>query len=256
MKPENMAEKQEAALEDRLTKLENGMKFLEARAAIADLMGRYAFYYTAGQGERIVEELWTERDAASLEYGASGVYRNLWKVKTFYFKEKIPGRLSTLALSTPHLEVDTDGESARGLWTAFCTETDAGDLGSCPPEKSDSRRRLLSGRTSTGEEYRAEILLQRYDVDFIRENGVWKILHLHVYELFRCPYDRDWVVYAKERFATDGIWLEALFETPMPLPEASHGENLPSGPSTRHWQYTTQALAAENEILCGALAQP
>lgn len=68
-------------------------------------------------------------------------------------------------------------------------------------------------------------------------------------ELFRCPYDRDWVTYAGERFATDGIWLESLFETPMPLPEESHGENLPSGPSSRHWQYTTKALAEENQIL-------
>lgn len=229
-------------VEERLLRLEEKMRLAEARAAIADLMGRYAFYCGAGCGERIVTELWAKGDEVSLEYGASGVYREHWKVETFYYKRAVPGKLTTVSFSTPLLSVSADGESARGIWTAFSTETDAGDLGGAVPEFSDTRRALLSSETEDGKRYRAEILLQKYDVEFVLEEGIWKILHLHVSEYFRCPYDRDWVRYAKERFATDGMWLEALFESSKPLPPQSHGENLPSASSTEHWQYTPERL--------------
>lgn len=229
-------------IEERLFRLEERMRQSEARAAIADLMGRYAFYCGAGCGERILAELWTKSDEASLEYGASGVYKEHWKVETFYQKEPVPGKLTTLSFSTPLLQVSPDGESARGIWMAFSTETDAGDLGAAVPDISDARRALLSSETAEGKCYRAEILLQKYDVDFVVEDGEWKILHLHVSEYFRCPYDRDWVIYAKERFLTDGMWLESLFASSKPLPLKSHGENLPSGPSTEHWQYGTDRV--------------
>ncbi len=238
----NNSEDRLKEIERKLAELEDRLRIQDARSAIADLMGRYVFYYSAGQGERIVDELWTKSDEAAIEYGASGVYKNLWKIKTFYIKEQIPGKMTTLALSSPILEIGSDGRSARGLWTAFCTETDAGDLSRVPPGESDERRALLTSRTPEGKYYRAEVLLQKYDVRFAAEGGEWKITQLHVGECFRCPYDRDWVLYAKERFGTDGMWLESLFETPMPLPAVSHGENLPSGSSTWHWQYTTDGI--------------
>lgn|GEM_PF-685667 len=229
-------------IEERLSELEQKVQAQEARMAISDLMGRYVFYYSAGAGERIVDELWTKSEDASLEYGASAQYENLWKIKTFYFKDPVPGKMNTLALSSPILSISNDGMRACGLWTAFGTETDAGDLGGCVPGEFDGRRVLLSSHTDDGKSYRAEVLLQKYDVTFILEDGAWKILRLHVGEFFRCPYDRDWVLYAKERFETDGMWLESLFETSMELPPIAHGENLPSGPSTWHWQYTTEAV--------------
>lgn len=125
---------------------------------------------------------------------------------------------------------------------AFSTETDGGDLGPVPPADSDTRRVLLSSMAEDENRYRAEILLQNYDVDFVLEEGAWKICRLHVREYFRCPFDKDWVRYARERFVTDGMWLESLFESPMPLPQESHGENLPSGSSTSHWQYVPDRL--------------
>lgn len=227
----------EKSVEERILRLEEKAKQSEARIAIADLMGRYAFYCGADLKEKILTDLWTKSDEASLEYGASGVYKERWKVETFYNKKAVPGKMTTLSFSTPLLEVSQGGERARGLWMAFSTETDAGDLGIAPPDRADGRRALLSSITPDGRRYRAEILLQKYDVDFVLEDGAWKILHLHVSEYFRCPYDKDWVRYAGERLMTDGMWLESLFESSKPLPPQSHGENLPSGPSTEHWQY-------------------
>ena len=229
-------------MERRLQQLEARMEQLEARQQICDLMGRYAVYYGAGWGERIVGELWSQQDDVSLEYGASGIYDGLWKVKTFYLNRDIPGKLDTIALSSPSLILSQEGDTARGSWTAFGTQTDAGDLGPEPVTEESNRRALFSSADAQGRQYRAEVLLQRYEVEFRREQGGWKIQRLHVLEYFRCPYDKDWVAYARERFDSDGVWLEFLFDTPMPFPPESHGENLPSRATSDHWQYTLEGL--------------
>lgn len=226
-------------LEQRLSRLEHRLLTLEDRAAVENLMARYAFYFSAGQGRRIVPELWSRDDEASLEYGASGVYRNLWKVKTFYVNAEIPGYLQTCTLASQWLKISESGTEARGAWMAVCTETDAGDLSAQPPTEGDQRRILLSSRTENGQAYRAEVLLQKYEVLFRKEEGQWRIFRLHVSEFFRCPAGSDWVRYAKTRQVTDGMWLESLFETPDPIPSF---ENLPNGPTTYHWQYDTDVL--------------
>ena len=33
---------------------------------------------------------------------------------------------------------------------------------------------------------------EKYGVDFIREDGAWKIWHMHVFYMFRSPYDSWW----------------------------------------------------------------
>lgn len=211
---------------------------MQAKEEISGLMGRYAVYYSANCGRRIMDELWSQSEDIRFEYSASGVFRRRWQIMTYYVNEAYPGRLNTLAFSSPAIVVSEDGLSAKGSWTAFGTETDAGDLGPVPVTEESNRRALLSSETEDGKQYRAEVLLQRYEVEFCKEETGWKILHLHVIEYFRCPYDRDWVRYAEARFATDGVWIENLFVTPDPLPEDSHGENLPSLATTSHWQYT------------------
>lgn len=236
-------------LEEQSTAMERKLAALEARAEISDLMGRYAVYFSADCGERIMEELWCQGDDVSLEYGASGIYDGHWKVKTFYVNEPIPGKLNTIAFSSPSIAVAEDGVTARGSWTAFGTETDAGDLGSAPVTEESNRRVLLSSETADGKQYRAEVLVQRYEAEFCREERGWKIRRLHVAEYFRCPYGKDWVAYARERFGTDGMWLESLFETPMPFPAEAHGENLPSRSTSYHWQYTLDGLPGKRAQL-------
>lgn len=55
----NDLERRLQKLEAQNSALERQLSELRARAEIADLMGRYAVYYGAGWGERIVSELWS-----------------------------------------------------------------------------------------------------------------------------------------------------------------------------------------------------
>lgn len=226
-------------LAQRLEALEQRVSLLEDKAAIENLMAKHNYYFSAGQGRRIVPELWTKDEKASLEYGASGVYGALWKVLTFYVNDEVPGRFATFTAANQWLSVAGDGRTARGVWMVVGTETDAGDLSGRPPAQDDQRQVLLSSQTPSGERYRAEVLLQKHEARFVKEDGCWKIHDLHIGEYFRCPAGSDWVACAKTRQVTDGMWLEYLFETPDPLPAR---ENLPSGATTWHWQYDVDAL--------------
>jgi hypothetical protein len=38
----------------------------------------------------------------------------------------------------------------------------------------------------------------KYGADFKKEEGRWKIWHMHVYGLFMAPYDRSWALNAPE----------------------------------------------------------
>lgn len=229
----------EEKLMQRLEALESRVSLLEDKARIENLMAKHNFYFSAGQGRRIVPELWTKEENASIEYGASGVYGARWKVLTFYVNFDVPGRFSTFTAANQWLHISPDGKSARGVWMVLGTETDAGDLASEKPAENDQRRVLFSSQTDRGESYRAEVLLQKHEARFVKEDGAWKIHDLHVSEYFRCPAGSDWVAYAKTRQITDGMWLESLFETPDPYPS---WENLPSGATTYHWQYDVDAV--------------
>lgn len=238
----------ENSMEKRLQLLEEKVARIADREALNNLVAKHNFYYSAGQGRRIVEELWSLDETSSVEYGASGVYagdRGTWKISTFYVKPVIPGKFATFTASNGHIRIAEDGNSAFGVWMVLGTETDAGDLATVKPAEDDQRRNLFSSATVDGREYRAEVLLQKHAFHFVKVEGKWKIHNLHVSEYFRCPAGEDWVSYAKKRQVTDGMWLEDLFESLdeiYPRWGAMRAENLPSGSTTYHWQYDVDAV--------------
>lgn len=215
---------------------------LESRAALENLVGSYLHLRLAGQGEQIVQQLWSDRPDASLEYGASGRYVELGHLASFYQKDILPGKFTLLYAIAPVIEVSADGQSARGVWLGLGTETDSGELNPAFDAQTDPERTMvLSSVTEDGRRYTADWLFQKYAFDFIRTEQGWRILHLHVYEITRCPFDRDWVRYAQERFASDGMRLDALFKSNLP-PDQRPPENMANDPTRYHWQYTADSL--------------
>ncbi len=223
------------AILKRLEALERRAMVQDAVLEIERLMSRHQFYYAAGYGEKITDELWLLDDESCVEYGASGRYKEPLNVRSFYYDRRQAGKLSVFALTTRLIEVDLEARHARGCWIALGAESDAGDLGPNPIKEKEQRRFLMTSVTEDGKRYRAEWLWQQYCVDFVHTEDGWKIHNFHAGEFFRCPFDRDWVVFSKERMVTDGMWLEAEFDADLEFP---HGEHMPSKPSTFHWQYT------------------
>jgi hypothetical protein len=70
-------------------------------------------------------------------------------------------------------------------------------------------------------------------VDFIREDGQWKIWHVHVLTTFRTPYDQDWVDSAVNRppyLPDEGTTLEGVGAPtrPMMFNQLCHPEAAPA----------------------------
>ena len=38
----------------------------------------------------------------------------------------------------------------------------------------------------------------KYGVDFIKQDGEWRIWHFRCYEVARAPFNRDWISFAKD----------------------------------------------------------
>ena len=77
------------------------------------------------------------------------------------------------------------------------------------------------GPLETGGQPRAHWAWCKYGCDFIREDGQWKIWHLHVFGIFLAPYDRSWVEQPED-----------MVDAPPML-----DEHKPDRPPTTHWQY-------------------
>ena len=222
--------------------LKNQLAALTARAEIEELMARFARLLSRGQGERIPGELFSARDDASVEFGASGPYIGRKKLATFFEKDALPGRFSMLLLTNPSVELS--GERARGMWDALGLDLDAGDLG--PITSGDETiRALLTSRTADGARYRAEWTVQRLQAELSREDGAWRIVHLRILDYLRSPMTSDPVAFSRARWQTDGIRLDAAFTSNRPFAEGELPENLAMGPTTYHWQYRPDALPPE-----------
>ena len=82
----NDLERRLQKLEAQNSALERQLSELRARAEIADLMGRYAVYYGAGWGERIVSELWSrDEENVSLEYGKKVILEQSFRPEDYIF---------------------------------------------------------------------------------------------------------------------------------------------------------------------------
>ncbi len=225
----------------RLEALERTCAASRDRDAIENLFSAYQSAFTAVEGDAIVQRFWADRKDISLEIGASGVYEGSRGVSSYYQKDRLPGDLTVYTLSSPCIEIAGDGQSARGLWTSSGIETSAGDFSPQPPQGLEARA-LLTSVTADGRQYKAEWIWQKFAVDFIRQADGWRIWHLHACELMRCPFDQDWVRFSLQRFATDGLRIDAQFTSNIPFPPGVPPENNATRATTFHWQYQPGAL--------------
>lgn len=92
------------------------------------------------------------------------------------------GNFSFRTLTTPIIEVAGDGKTAKGYWyTIGWTSSVQGDKGG------------------------AQWSFERYGIDFVKEDGDWKIWHFHVYNDFDTPYEKNWVQNAIDTNRQGGV---------------------------------------------------
>jgi SnoaL-like domain len=142
---------------------------------IANTQGRYMYYVQHHDYERIVDLFAAHDPDVSAEIAESGVYVGLAKIRSL-FVELIkpfftgPGVLPIHMLTTPVIEVDPQGHTARAMWqTLGCN--------AFPTPQG------LSAAWQQG----------KYDNIFVKEEGVWRFKQFRWLCNFRTAFDQGWV---------------------------------------------------------------
>ena len=232
--------------EERLENIEKRLARLEARMEVENLAGKYARWMAEGRFGEILEKLWSRRRDRTLEEGAFGVYSDtqlpLFGLDSYYnqrYGMPVPGkknpeqrgRMTIVTFSSPDIAIDESGMTAAGSWMCVGNESRVwfdGDMSALPsvdakPADKDGRR------------HAAFWVWQRYQAEFIQEDRQWKIWKMHIWDIFRCPYDEDWISYAGKRYADDEYMDSQI----------RFGDNPTHSvyPTTEHWQYAPDRTA-------------
>jgi hypothetical protein len=152
----------------------------EAVTAVSNLMGRYSYLHTASKHTECLDLFAMKTPDVRVEM-VWGVYKGPDSIRRLYpgfhawSDDDGVGRMFIHTMSTPVIEVARDGKTAKGVWISPGEETMPKDRKVTKDTKFDTRWSWI-----------------KYAADFIKEDGEWKIWHLHVYGLFSAPPGKDW----------------------------------------------------------------
>lgn len=143
---------------------------LEDQLEIQKLQSRYAHYLFTQQFDRIVPECLAQHlPDVSIEFSDSGVYRGLDSIRALYqafnATRNVPGFFILHMTVNPYIEIAADGQTARSHW-------------------------LSPG--AAGSATSATWIWGPYYVDYIKEEGAWRIAHSNLAPLFRNSYEISW----------------------------------------------------------------
>ncbi len=155
-----------------LEKQQKEIQRLKDIQEIQNRMSRYSYLHEVG---RILDDFYAMKTpGASSEVACAGVF-----VDESFRKNFTPGRIDEAAaaegglfthfLTTPVIEVAGDGKTAKGVWMSPGFETGIKD-----PETQKPT---------------ACFVYTKYGCDFVKEDGVWKMWHYHVYRVFMTPWN-------------------------------------------------------------------
>jgi hypothetical protein len=157
--------------------LENRIQRLEDVREIQNLLGKRMYLSSAGLHKKVNELFAQKIPSVTSEAAGEGVYDGIQGLQKSLQVTKMKdgdrvGFLSVNTLTTPVVEVANDGKTAKGIWLApGCT----------------SRKDRKSGKLH------AYWVWAKVGVDFIKEDGTWKIWHYQVYMIFQTRYEESWI---------------------------------------------------------------
>ena len=169
---------------------------------IHKLQSLYSHLYYVGRRREVPALFAQHTPGVSLEMEDSGVYEGLESVTRFWnvvFDDaKIgPGHLAVHMTVNPVIEIDAAGTKAKGLWHShgYC---------SFPVEGV----------------FRQFLCLGKYDMEYVKEDGRWKILKFAYRQAFMCSYEKGWA------------------DEPVAASLAGSPDNVPDKPTTYYMPYS------------------
>lgn len=185
----------DSGLAARVDQLEKTLQTTRDRAAVENLFSRYMYLHNAFQDAQIIP-LWAKKGTPgiSAQYSNLGKYTNWDSIMTYHRDRPSPvGKLVMHYVTTPVIEVAADGQTAKGLWIVNGLES-----GLTSPEHAKNMPAWMfePNVEVDGKKVWMHNVYLKYGVDFIKQDGEWKIWHFHCFEVARAPYSMGWIPFA------------------------------------------------------------
>ena len=188
--------------------LEARVEKLEAIHAIQNLQAKYGYYLQRGSSANWDEMVDLFTDDCICEIMDSGVHVGKAGVINLYKEAKTrlhaPGLMGIIMQIQPYIEVY--GDTAKGIWQGFGFIAHA---------------QAKSGASGSAEEKMASWHHGRYENEYRKVNGEWKISKSHFRLVFQTPYgaENGWVSHpvdstVKQQFRDMGLTLTGPVDKP------------------------------------------
>lgn len=167
------------------------------RWELESLFGRYQYWHSVVKDGRIPALFSQKKEDVRVDFG-NGVIEGQADIRDFFESQKPHrGQMLGRTLLNPMIEIAQDGETAKGLFVA------AGHDTYVSYDKPDFKEFPFAAYMKKDEKYHLYKMVHwvwyKYGVDFIREDGKWKLWHIRRVEIMRCPYDEDWIDFSITR---------------------------------------------------------
>lgn len=164
------------------------------RGDVENVFNRYQHLHNAFEDEQIID-LWVSRGTPGIRarYSNAGQYTDYDSVMHYHRGRPHPvGKLLTHYTTTPVIEVAGDGRTAKGVWILSGIESGLTD----PEVAKQSPDFMYSPGEVDGKRVWAHWVWAKYAVDFLRQDGRWKIWKFRCYEIARTPFEENWISFA------------------------------------------------------------
>ena len=188
------AEKRLAALEQELADLRKAASASRDRAQVENLFSRYMYLHNAFRDTDIIP-LWAKKGTPDVraQYSNLGVYTDWDKIISYHQGRPSPrGKLIMHYVTTPMIEIAGDGQTAKGLWIVNGLESGLVD----PEHAKNMPAWMFEKEMVNGKKVWMHNVYIKYGIDFIKQDGEWKIWHFHCFEVARAPYGMGWIPFA------------------------------------------------------------
>jgi hypothetical protein len=193
--------------------LENEVGRLRDTLEIQNLMSRYEYIHTYNDHKAVAELFTKNQPDAFVSIGTRGHWVGkdaAWRAyDTFIKMGPTPGLLSCNPITTPLIEVAGDRKTAKAMWVSSGMQAQIDKEG-----KSQCK-----------------IEWDRYAVDFMKEEGQWKIWHMQIFRIYDINRDQKW---------SDNPGFQDI---PKPImPDMYDDYNRPDGPSINVNAYSLKTV--------------
>ncbi|MDE2302288.1 MAG: nuclear transport factor 2 family protein [Sphingomonadales bacterium] len=167
------------------------------RGEIENLFARYTYLHNAFHDPEIIA-LWVKKGTPGIraQYSNNGIYTNWDSIMAYHAQRPNPkGKLTFHYITTPLVEVAADGRTAKGLWVMSGVESGLTDVAAAAKAPGFMYEK---GLLIDGKRVWMHTVLVKYGIDFLKQDGVWKIWHFHCFEVARSPFGLGWIPFAAQ----------------------------------------------------------